>query len=283
MNMQPDHLHPFTVQTPPLSLCNLPQKDYWSTPFAETLLTKLDLFTGASILDVACGSGLPTFFLAHKTGPTGKVLGLDMNIAQLARARAFQGPHFPWLEFRHGDVREISSDFGQFDRITGNLSFMFFRPNRKAALQQLSYFLNPGGQLVLTFPSLGTFESLWERVDQGMREQGLEKERSALTEYRDERPSAKDAEQWLKEIGLEHVDVEEFPLQINTGPGQEFLYHPLLRGGFLDDIYECFTDQHHAETFMNTIANDIQSFIPLMARRCVMSGWRPITKETDNS
>ncbi|GJL63612.1 MAG: hypothetical protein NPIRA04_22660 [Nitrospirales bacterium] len=267
---------PHRFPIPPPWLTELPQKDYWSTPFAERLLSQLDLTQGITILDIACGSGLPTFHLAHHVGQTGKVVGLDISEAQLVRARTYQGPHFPWLEFRQGDIRQLPSDFEVFDRITGNLSFMFFRPHRKEALQQLTSFLKPGGQLVLTFPSLGTFDSLWQHVDQEMAHQGLDAERRALTEYREERPSAKDAKQWLTEIGLERVEVNEYPLEVETDGGQAFLHHPLLRGGFLDDIYDCFTNQHLAEDFMNTIANDIQRFVPLIAQRCVMSGWRAL-------
>ncbi|MGB0910766.1 MAG: class I SAM-dependent methyltransferase [Nitrospirales bacterium] len=276
MNIQPDPIRRRSTEIQPISLCRLPKKDYWSTPFAETLLSKLALLPGSTLLDIACGSGIPTFYLANVIGPTGRVIGLDINEAQLSRARTFQGSHFPWLEFRQGDIRKPPANLGTFDRITGNLSFMFFRPHRKEALRQLIKFLKPGGQLVLTFPSLGTFESLWEHVDQEMVNHELNLERQALTAYRNERPSANDAEQWLKEIGLVNVDVEEYPLEIETAPGQAFLYHPLLRGGFLDDIYECFRDQESAERFMNTIANNIQHFTPLIAQRCVMSGWKTI-------
>ncbi|WP_447971402.1 class I SAM-dependent methyltransferase [Nitrospira sp. M1] len=258
---------------PPSWLSELPRKDYWSTPFAESLLAHADLPQGITVLDIACGSGLPTFYLAQHVGQTGRVVGLDISEAQLLRARTYQGPHFPWLEFRQSDIRHLPSDLGTFDRITGNLSFMFFRPNRKETLEQLTHYLKPGGQLVLTFPSLGTFDSLWKRVDQEMMEQGLASEQQALTEYRKERPSAKDAKQWLTEIGMKHVQVSEYPLEVETEGGQAFLQHPLLRGGFLDDIYECFADQQHAEHFMEIIANDIQSFLPLIAQRCVMSAW----------
>jgi len=64
-------------------------------------------------------------------------------------------------------------------------------------------------------------------------------------------------------------------LEVETGAGHEFLYHPLLRGGFLEDVYECFTDQELAESLMQTISQDIPSFIPLIAQRGVMSGWYP--------
>jgi len=273
MIMPTPQSHRFSIPQPWLT--ELPRKDYWSTPFAESLLSQLNLSQGSTILDIACGSGLPTFYLAHQVGETGRVVGLDLSETQLVRARTYQGPHFPWLEFRQGDIRHLPSDLGVFDRITGNLSFMFFRPNRKEALRQLLPFLKPGGQLVLTFPSQGTFASLWQRVDQEMLHRGFNKEHQALTEYQAERPSANDAEQWLTDIGLTRVQVSEYPLEVETDAGQAFLLHPLLRGGFLDDIYDCFSDQHLAENFMNVIANDIQSFVPLIAQRCVMSGWRP--------
>ena len=64
-------------QLPPRWLCDLPKKDYWSTPFAESLLSHLDLSTGHTVLDIACGSGLPTFHLANRVGLTGRVIGFD--------------------------------------------------------------------------------------------------------------------------------------------------------------------------------------------------------------
>ncbi|GJL70271.1 MAG: hypothetical protein NPIRA06_29060 [Nitrospirales bacterium] len=271
--MMPNPSHSSSLKTPPTWLCELPKKDPWSRPFAESLLTHLDLYEGATILDVGCGDGIPAFYLAHRIGPTGRVVGIDANHAQLIRARAVQGPYFPWLEFRLGDVRTLPTDLGQFDRITGNLSFMFFRPHRLEALRQLAGFLKPGGQLVLTFPSLGTFDSLWKRVDREMTRQGLTKEREKFADYLTERPSAMDARKWLAACGLINIDVAEYPLEVHTGPGQEFLYHPLLRGGFLDDVYECFTDQTLADQFMNTISLDTQSFVPLFAQRCVMAAW----------
>ncbi|MCA9471950.1 MAG: class I SAM-dependent methyltransferase [Nitrospirales bacterium] len=266
----------FPLTPSPSWLKTLPSKDYWSTPFAKSLLSKLDLSQGISILDVACGSGVPSFYLADRVGPTGRIVGIDIHEAQLRQARAYQGLSFPWLEFRQGDVRSLPTDLPQFDRITGNLAFMFFRPHRKKALQQLVSFLKRGGQVVLTFPSRGTFDSLWKRVEKAMTEQGLMKERHAFRAYQDERPSASDASQWLHEIGLERVEVEEQPLDVPTGSGEAFLHHPLLRAGFLDDVFECFADQSLAQNFMNAIADDVESFLPLTAQRCVMSGWRPL-------
>ena len=253
----------------------LPKNDPWSTPFAEVLLEHLDIFPGATILDIASGGGIPAFNLAEQVGSNGKVLAIDIHHSQVLRARSILNKHLPWLQFEVGDMKNLPPTLPKFDRITGNLSFMFFRPNRYEALQQLVQFLIPGGQIVLTFPSLGTFDSLWKRIDDEMQTKGLIKEQKALAEYIEERPSLNQAKSWLEELGMEKIIVSEKPLEIQSGPGREFLEHPLLRGGFLDDAYECFEDQTLASEFMTAISNDLPSFSPIVAQRCAMSGWMP--------
>jgi SAM-dependent methyltransferase len=253
----------------------LPTHDYWSTPFAESLLQHLDLCPGASILDIASGHGIPAFYLAEQVGPTGQVLAIDLSGRQVESARVIQGAHLPWLRFECLDMRALPPHLPCFDRITGNLSVMFFRPNRFETVQGLVEHLKPGGQLVLTLPSLGTFDSLWRRIDQGMAVRGLLAERRRLEAYLAERPSAEDARGWLDRLHLARIAVAEYPLDVATGAGPAFLHHPLLRGGFLDDAYECFEDQGLADEVMTKVSEDMGSFTPLVAQRCVLSGWKP--------
>ena len=252
---------------------SLPKQDYWSTPFAEALLHHLDIFPGATVLDVTSGEGIPAFYVAEQVGRTGQVLGIDSSSDQIARARAIQGTHLPWLRFERRDVRALGTNVPTFDRITGNLSVMFFRPDRFNTVRGLVEHLNPGGQLVLTFPSLGTFDSLWRRIDQEMARQSLRRERQQLAAYVAERPSAQEGRGWLEALHLERIQVTEWPLEVATGDGSLFLNHPLLRGGFLDDVYECFDDSCLAQEVMKNVSEDVPSFTPLMAQRCVLSGW----------
>lgn len=253
----------------------LPAHDYWSTPFAESLLQHLNLCHGASILDIASGHGIPAFYLAEQVGPTGQVLAIDLSGRQVESARAIQGAQLPWLRFECLDMRALTQLLPCFDRITGNLSVMFFRPNRFETLQGLVEHLKPGGQLVLTFPSLGTFDSLWRRIDQEMAVRGLLAERRRLEAYLAERPSAADVRGWLDRLDLVRIVVVEYPLEVATGAGQAFLQHPLLRGGFLEDAYECFEDQRLADEVMTRVSEDLKSFTPLIAQRCVLSAWKP--------
>lgn len=252
----------------------LPAADDWSTPFAELLLEQLDLRPGLSILDIACGHGIPAFYLAEQVGPTGSVLGLDVSRGQVANARTVQRGELPWLRFDCVDVRALPASLPAFQRITGNLSVMFLRPHRFEAMRGLIEHLEPGGQIVLTFPSLGTFDSIWQRIDREMSRHRLTIERERLAAHVAERPSAAEARGWLERLRMERITVVEQPLVVESGSGQRFLQHPLLRGGFLDDAYECFDDARLADTVMTSVAADMASMIPLTARRCALSGWK---------
>lgn len=252
----------------------LPEQDHWSRPFAEVLLHQLDLFPGATVLDVACGRGVPAFYLAEQVGPAGEVLGIDVSEQKIAGAREIQRHHLPWLRFECLDMRSLASRVPMVDRITGNLAVLFFRPNRFETIRGLLNHLKPGGQLVLTFPSRGTFHLLWRRIDQELAARGLHAERQYLDDYVTERPSAAEGRAWLDALGCERVRVTEWPLEIPTGFGQAFLRHPILRGGFLDDVYDCFDDRRVADEVMKKVSHDLPSFTPLMAQRCVLSGWK---------
>ena len=255
---------------------SLPVEDDWSTPFAEVLLAQLDLRPGLTILDIACGHGIPAFYLAEQVGPTGSVTGIDASRGQIASARTIQRGDLPWLRFECLDMRALPASFPTFQRITGNLSVMFLRPYRFEAMRGLIEHLEPGGQVVLTFPSLGTFDSMWQRIDQEMSRHGLTIERERLAAHVAERPSAAEARGWLERLNMERIAVVERPLEVASGSGQRFLQHPLLRGGFLDDAYECFEDAGLAEEVMTRVSMDLESMTPLLAQRCALSGWKPV-------
>ena len=252
----------------------LPKQDDWSTPFAEVLLAQLDLRPGLTILDIASGHGIPAFYLAEQVGPTGTVVGIDASRGQVANARAIQRGELPWLRFECLDMRALPASLPAFQRITGNLSVMFFRPHRFEAVKGLVGHLEPGGQLVLTFPSLGTFDSIWQRIDQEMDRYGLVAERERLAAHVAERPSAAEARGWLEQLDMERIAVVERPLEVASGSGQRFLQHPLLRGGFLDDAYECFEDARLADEVMTQVSLDLENMTPLIAQRCALSGWK---------
>ena len=107
-----------------------------------------------------------------------------------------------------------------------------------------------------------------------MAARGLSEERRRLEAYVGERPSAEQGREWLHQLNFERIIVSEYPLEV-AWPRARILHDPLLRGGFLDDVYECFDDATLAHEIMTAVSEDVASFVPLIALRCVLSGWKP--------
>ena len=63
----------------------------------ETMLRLLDVQPGHSVLDVGAGSGWTTALLAHLTGPTGRVLGVELepDLVDFGTAN-LDRQHVPW-------------------------------------------------------------------------------------------------------------------------------------------------------------------------------------------
>lgn len=59
-------------------------------PFVEAVLDAVDLFPGAKVLDLACGTGFAARAAAARVGPAGRVSGADVNdgMVRVARERA---------------------------------------------------------------------------------------------------------------------------------------------------------------------------------------------------
>ncbi|MGE0820587.1 MAG: methyltransferase domain-containing protein [Candidatus Binatia bacterium] len=99
---------------------------------------------GQRILDVACGTGVVARTLAERVGPSGSVVGLDINDGMLAVAQR-KAPH---LEWRPGSVEQLPFEANSFDAVTCQFALMFF-DNRRKAIEEMMRVLRPGGHLVV--------------------------------------------------------------------------------------------------------------------------------------
>lgn len=105
-----------------------------------------ELFSGARVLDAACGAGEGTALLAARAGG---VVGVDLSPAVLAVAA---DAHGDVAEFREGDLRALPFDPGEFDHAVCFEALAHVAdPSR--ALDELRRVLRPGGALLVSAPN----------------------------------------------------------------------------------------------------------------------------------
>ncbi|MXO71455.1 methyltransferase domain-containing protein [Alteraurantiacibacter buctensis] len=111
------------------------------------LLDEADIRPGMRILDVGCAMGLLTRELAVRAGPSGEVVGIDMDAARLEQARAEEpGESAAPITYRQADLGEDLPDLGLFDVIVGRRVLMYL-PDPAAVLAKLARLLRPGGTM----------------------------------------------------------------------------------------------------------------------------------------
>jgi ubiquinone/menaquinone biosynthesis C-methylase UbiE len=103
------------------------------------------LLPGARVLDVGCGTGVPTARQLVASGA--EVTGIDISPVMLSLARA----NVPEAEFRLLDAAEVDSSLGVFDGVVAFFSLLMLpRSEIPAALAALRGVLRPGGWLILS-------------------------------------------------------------------------------------------------------------------------------------
>ena len=110
---------------------------------------------GQHVLDVACGTAAVARAAASRVGATGQVVGLDLNPAMLAMARAIAHRDGLPIEWREADATALPFADATFDLVCCHQGLQFF-PDRSAALREMFRVLVPGGRLAL---------GVWRRLE----------------------------------------------------------------------------------------------------------------------
>jgi demethylmenaquinone methyltransferase/2-methoxy-6-polyprenyl-1,4-benzoquinol methylase len=88
---------------------SLERMNLFQEPEARTLIADLRLPEGSRGLDVGCGAGLFSVWLAEAIDPRGRVVGIEPSAerADAARELVGHGPLGSRVEFRMGDATRL--------------------------------------------------------------------------------------------------------------------------------------------------------------------------------
>ena len=104
---------------------------------------------GETVLDLGSGSGMDSFLAALATGPSGRVIGVDMTDPQLAKAeRLAHEAGFANTEFRQGYIERPPVEDAAVDCVISN-GVINLSPDKPAVFAAAARALRPGGRMAL--------------------------------------------------------------------------------------------------------------------------------------
>jgi len=151
----PDGSHPFPVGYDFALSVGYPEDVLRSLPESSvrrfTGVSNVSIFAkipaGSTVLDFGCGSGTDSLIAASKTGPDGRIYGVDFSSTMLSHARAGASEAGATnVEFQESEGAHIPFAGGMFDVAVVNGIFNL-NPNRTGLFQELARVIRPGGVL----------------------------------------------------------------------------------------------------------------------------------------
>jgi ubiquinone/menaquinone biosynthesis C-methylase UbiE len=104
---------------------------------------------GEQVVDLGSGSGMDSFIAADKVGLNGRVTGIDMTDAQLAKADRLAKEHgFSSVEFRRALIDATGLPDGCCDVVISN-GVINLSPDKAAVFREAARLLRPRGRLAL--------------------------------------------------------------------------------------------------------------------------------------
>ncbi len=105
---------------------------------------------GDTVVDLGSGAGIDCFLAAKKTGPEGKVIGIDFTEEMIVKAKtnALKGG-FNNVEFKQGDIEQLPLPDDFADIIISNC-VINLAPDKSKVFSEAKRVLKPGGKMYVS-------------------------------------------------------------------------------------------------------------------------------------
>ncbi len=102
------------------------------------------------VLDLGSGAGFDCFLASRRVGKTGRVIGVDMTLEMVEKARAnAKRYNFPNVEFKQGDIEELPIEDGSIDVIISNC-VINLAPDKLKVFKEAYRVLKKGGRMYIS-------------------------------------------------------------------------------------------------------------------------------------
>jgi ubiquinone/menaquinone biosynthesis C-methylase UbiE len=223
-------------------------------PWAQVLLAYAAPQPGERVLDLACATGTMARRVAPLVGVEGRVVGVDINPARLAVARAHPAPEGAPIEWREGNAVALDLPDNQFDLVLCQQGLQFF-PDRLAAAREMHRVLREGGRVAL---------NLWQALDRHPLYAAL---CEAEARYLDV-PLAGLTVSWsfsdqvelralLAEAGFRQIEVTEKSVDVHFDSYERFVYFTLFAAASMLPQFN-WEDETSRAGFIEAVSQEIE-------------------------
>ena len=113
-------------------------------------ISRAELKTGETVLDLGSGAGFDAFLAAQRVGESGKVIGVDMTHEMIEKARVnAEKLNISNVEFRLGEIEKLPVSDNSVDVVISNC-VINLSPDKSAVFKEIHRTLRPGGRIVIS-------------------------------------------------------------------------------------------------------------------------------------
>jgi len=188
-------------------------------PWAPVLVDAAQVTAGERVLDVACGTGVVARTAGVRAGPSGCVMGVDLNAGMIAVARALAklaGTTIDWLQ---GDALDLALPDASYDVVLCQQGLQFF-PDKVRALREMRRVLRQDGRLALAvWNGVGPYNTAVGEVLARLLDTEIARQFCTSREA----PPAENLVQLASAAGFSQIDVRVARLDIHLPPLDRFV------------------------------------------------------------
>jgi trans-aconitate 2-methyltransferase len=187
--------------------------------WAEEVISRIQLKENERILDIGCGDGKITAYIASLV-PEGSVVGIDNSTEMISFAQSkFPPSRWPNLSFQYGNASDLRYQ-DEFDLIV-SFACLHWLLDHKPVLEGIKRSLKFDGRLFIQFGGRGNADEVLKVVDRKISEERWARYfRDFAFPYGFFGPEI--YEDWLEQVGLKATRVELIPKDMMQ-PGAEGL------------------------------------------------------------
>lgn len=187
-------------------------------PWSESVVDAACVSTGDQVLDIACGTGVVTRLARERVGPSGRVIGLDLNPGMLGVARSLPTPPGNLIEWVQRSALDLGLASASFDAVLCQQGVQFF-PDKALALREMRRVLRKGGRLALSvWKSVGIYNSA---VGNALRELAGEEASARFCASR-KVPSGDEIRLLMSEAGFVDIEIVARRREVHLPPLDDF-------------------------------------------------------------